>query len=135
MRHRCRGDTDWEVTHFGNHKKLKAKKNEEYRLKTYSGHHTLSQHSTQNTPRAYVGKLTCFFFYIPFLLLSSSLYCKTFFLRSRFFALPLFCAPAFNIFLKNAKFKKKDVSPSILNFPILKITIREPLLPTCFLKT
>ena len=31
----------------------------EHRLKTYSSHHILSYHSTQNTPRAYVGKPTC----------------------------------------------------------------------------
>ena len=32
----------------------------QHRLKTYSGHHILSYHNTQNTPRAYVGKPTCF---------------------------------------------------------------------------
>ena len=31
-------------------------------MKTYSGHHILSYHSTQNTPRAYVGKPTCLWF-------------------------------------------------------------------------
>ena len=58
-----RGDTDntdREVTQLGKHKKLKAQKMNEHRLKTYSGHYILSYHSTQNTPRAYVGKPTCF---------------------------------------------------------------------------
>ena len=49
------GDTDREVTQLGKHKRLKAQKMNEHRLKTYSGHHILSNHSTQNTPRAYVG--------------------------------------------------------------------------------
>ena len=30
------------------------------KLKAYCSHHTLSQHSKYNTPRAYVGKPTCF---------------------------------------------------------------------------
>ena len=29
-------------------------------MKTYSGHHILKYHSIQNTPRAYVGRPTCF---------------------------------------------------------------------------
>ena len=41
--------------------RLKAQKMNEHKLKTYSGHHILSYHSTQNTPRAYVGKPTCLF--------------------------------------------------------------------------
>ena len=45
---------------FENIKGWKPKKIEGQRLKTYSGHHILSHHSTQNTPRAYVGKPTCF---------------------------------------------------------------------------
>ena len=32
-------------------------------MKTYSGQHILSYHSTQNTPRAYVGKPTCFYLF------------------------------------------------------------------------
>ena len=39
---------------------LKAQKMKEHRLKTYSGHHILIYHSTQNTPRDYVGRPTCF---------------------------------------------------------------------------
>ena len=34
--------------------------NNEHRLKKYSGYHILSYHSTQNTPRAYLGRPTCF---------------------------------------------------------------------------
>ena len=36
----------------------------EHRLKTYSGHHILSYHSTQSTPRAYVGKPTCLIIFL-----------------------------------------------------------------------
>ena len=43
-----------------NHKKLKAQKMNEHSLKPYSGNHILSYHSTRNTPRAYVGRPTCF---------------------------------------------------------------------------
>ena len=52
-------DTDKEATQLGKHKRLKAQKIIEHRLKTYSGHQILSYHSTQNTPRACVGKPTC----------------------------------------------------------------------------
>ena len=46
-------------------KKLKAQKVNDHSLKIYSGHHILSYHSTQNTPRAYVGKPTCLFTQFP----------------------------------------------------------------------
>ena len=36
----------------------------EHIFKTYSGHYISSYHSTQNTPRAYVGKPTCLIFRI-----------------------------------------------------------------------
>ena len=38
----------------------------EHKLKAYSGHHILSYHSAQNTPRAYVGKPTCFSFTVRY---------------------------------------------------------------------
>ena len=52
-------DTDREPTQPWKHKRLKAQNMIEPRLKTYSDHHKLSYPSTQNTPRAYVGRPTC----------------------------------------------------------------------------
>ena len=51
--------THRETTQLREQKVGKPKKMNGHRLKTYSGHHILRYHSTQNSPPAHVGKPTC----------------------------------------------------------------------------